>query len=153
MDDIGPTRLDIFKPRNIAKILLCAIFVGFVLYEMVHGFMYSDLVSGVNAIRQAEIAKDIAIVRFELIKDGEKGTLVIVGKNTSEKNYWTVVAFVDLLGENEEKLERIRVGVEGVPSNASFEIVEKIVRENVKSIRLIRLEGVTKDRRRDRDMP
>lgn len=142
MDEIGQTKLDIFKPKNVLKLIACAIFVSFVLYEMIHGFMFSDLVTGVNALRQAEIVQDMKISRFELLENGNAKSILISGKNISKKNYWTLVVFIDLLDSERKKIKRIRLGTENIPSEADFNIIEEIEVSGVEEIRIVKLEGI-----------
>ena len=141
-ENIISTKLDIFEPRNVIKILLCFVFTFFVIFEMVRGFLFSDIVTAANKIRYGMLNNDITIEYLGIENKQNYKEIIAKLNNKSIRNYWAVVIDIDLYDKNNNKLDTIRIGTENVLSETEFIIEEKIDDDRVEQLKLIRIDGI-----------
>jgi hypothetical protein len=142
MNDSTRTKSDILEPKNIAKIVICAIFVSSVLFIMTRGFLYSNIVTAANQIRYKVLENDI-ILEYIRVRNID-GSSYIEGKakNRSYKTYWAVVFDIDLFDTIGKKIGRIRAGGENIRAGEEFYFSEKANYPNINSIKLFRIDGI-----------
>ena len=88
------TRMDIFQPLNVLKIVGCFIFVSLAIWMMFKGFFKTETANAVLELRSEIIGRDFRINRFDWnCKDGDT---VVVAELENISNYQYLIVGLEL---------------------------------------------------------
>ena len=140
-DNIGDTKLDIFLPKNILKILLCAIFVFVCIWSMIEGFAKSEIVNAVVELRSETIKNDFRVYDFE-ITNGEHGS-VLTGKleNISRFTYIIVIIDIEIYNSKKELVVTCSPLMRKIEPGDTWNVSEIINAEDIEEVIIIKYIG------------